>query len=1144
MEEKEIGRVVFENEQQERIHRRLGLIGEGAQAFYRDASRMMARPTKESTSHLVGHLFREIESSVRKVLEPLLQARTATGKKTGKANEDHKVSIRAVLCVLEIPESDHVAALWLSLADDNSDYRLHAAAHRDNLMAPRPVTEKVRQEWRKVETLLDHILEKFEEHYLKTHDYIDSLLNSGKDRNWTIEEFSQHCPHNQVTLGYFFGRLDSADYIDPLVAKGYLKNPPPPQEVENSITLPFWPESQYLARVAAQAPDKVLEVILAMEETSNSRVHSDLLDALCAIPAVTAAKAKDRVVPWIESTSYLWFPDSFARLIVHMAEEGETSAALHIARSLLALHQASNGVSDEETEDAFPVRREPVARYGNWEYREAIKKIVRPLTAAAGMDALALFCDLLDEAATFCLRPTLDGGQSLLFFDWPTAIEEHEQNQHRDSPKDTLLFAVRDTAELLMDTKGKEVLDFMRARKCVLFQRIEMHLRGRWPELDVNGTANLLSNPAIFESVDLRHELYHLLRAVFGRISSSAQNVYYDHIEHGFPEDWYVRWRTEEDKKTPEKDNVERARRCWQYKKLLPIEPYLTSDWRARFEALREEFPEPEHPDFPIYMGPVEFVEHKSPKGRDELASMSNHDLVTYLREFEPTDSPFFESFAGLRTEIEVLVFSDPGRYAAEAERLSGLRPTFVRAILEGIRRSVKEGQGLQPDCWPSVLGLCAWVVRQAQDAPTGEEKYGLRGTAWRSLRRTITDLLGGAFDRQTNSIPWTLRESAWAVLLPLTDDSDPSPDRELDRAGFEPAMLAVNAVRSMAIRMVIQYALWVRRHTEKRNAGEETGAPKGFDVMPEVREVLDRHLDPKQDASLAVRSVYGEYFPLLACLDEDWGREHLTFVFPREPEYLALREVAWTSCVTFIRGGSRPDVFEMLEVDYLWAINKIGSWTNVSLRMANPDEKLAEHLAVFYWYGEIELGDAATVLGAFYAKAPALLRGHIIHFLGEQLQDKTLVLEPEVRSRLENLWLSRIENVRASQDRTADAKELEGFGLWFANRKFDDAWAMQQLKDAVALAGTLDLDHFVMMKLAEAADRFPLDAVECVRYMVEAAARTGPAWTFLRWEKSAKKILWSAVKSEKPEAKKAAKALANKLGALGQTGYRDIAQS
>jgi hypothetical protein len=61
---------------------------------------------------------------------------------------------------------------------------------------------------------------------------------------------------------------------------------------------------------------------------------------------------------------------------------------------------------------------------------------------------------------------------------------------------------------------------------------------------------------------------------------------------------------------------------------------------------------------------------------------------------------------------------------------------------------------------------------------------------------------------------------------------------------------------------------------------------------------------------------------------------------------------------------------------------------------------------------------------------------------------------------------------------------------------------------------------------------------------MVEAAARTGPAWTFLRWEKSAKKILWSAVKSEKPEAKKAAKALANKLGALGQTGYRDIAQS
>jgi hypothetical protein len=1094
----------------------------------------MAQPTMESTSHLVWHLFREIESSVRDVLEPLQLDKTVSGKETKNENEKHKESILAVLGVLEIPESDPVAGSWLSLA-----HRLHAAAHRDNLKGPRPVTHNVRQEWQDFETLLDHILEKFEERYLKTHDYIDSLL---KDKNRVIEQFSQHCPHNQVTLGYFFGKLDSADYIDSLARRSYFKKPPPPQETENGIMLPFWPESQYLARVAAQAPDKVLEVILAMEETSNSRVHSDLLDALCAMPALTAAKARDRAVRWIESTSHLWFPQEFGQLIVHLAEGGETSAALLIARPLLALRSACGGVSEAESEDTFFPRREPIARCGNWEYRETVKKIVPPLAASAGIDALALFCDLLEETA-LCLKETLDGGRAPLSLDWPPAIEEHEQNRHRDDPKDTLVFAVRDTAEHLMNTKGKETLDLLRSRKCILFQRIEMHLRVRWPELDLSGTASLLSDPAIYENEDLQHERYHLLRTVFGRLPRNAQDVYYEHIERGFPEGRYVQRRTEGDGKAPGRDDIEQARRHWQYMRLLPIEQYLTGEWQALFDTLVKEFQEPEHPDF-LSWSSTGFVEHKSPKGRGELDSMSTDQLVSYLEGFEPTDPPFFGSFAGLRTEIEGLVFSNPDRYAGQAQRFRGLRPSFIRAVLEGIKRSVKEGEGFQPGHWSSVLDLCAWVVQQAEDAPSGEEKYQLRRTEWRGVRKTVIDLLAAGFVSETSPIPWTLRDSVWAVLLPLTDDPDPSPDRDRDRAVFDPAALAVNAVRSMAVRKAIQYALWVRRHTEGQNAGEETGSPKGFDFMPEVREVLDRHLDPMRDPSLAVRSVYGEFFTLLACLDQNWGRDRLTRVFPREPEYLALREVAWTSYVIFVRGGFRPHVFEMLEEDYLWAINKIGSWTNLSLQMANPDEKLAEHLAVFCWHGEIELGDTPSVLSAFYGKAPASLRGHIIRFLGEQLQDKTLVLEPAVRNRLENLWLARIEYVRAQKDKAADGKELEGFGLWFASGHFDDAWAMRQLKNVLAITGTLEPDYSFMMELAEVANRSPRDAVECLRFIIEAIAKGGPAWEFLRWDETAKKILWSAVNSGQPEAREAAKALANKLAALGQIGYRDIAQS
>ena len=48
--------------QQRRIYQRLLLVGEGPAAFYRDACRIMvAEPSFETITHLMGHCLREIE---------------------------------------------------------------------------------------------------------------------------------------------------------------------------------------------------------------------------------------------------------------------------------------------------------------------------------------------------------------------------------------------------------------------------------------------------------------------------------------------------------------------------------------------------------------------------------------------------------------------------------------------------------------------------------------------------------------------------------------------------------------------------------------------------------------------------------------------------------------------------------------------------------------------------------------------------------------------------------------------------------------------------------------------------------------------------------------------------------------------------
>ena len=61
----------FADPRQERIHKRLAIVGSGAAEFFYDACRLMASQQQfESTTHLLSHLIREIESSVRAVLEP------------------------------------------------------------------------------------------------------------------------------------------------------------------------------------------------------------------------------------------------------------------------------------------------------------------------------------------------------------------------------------------------------------------------------------------------------------------------------------------------------------------------------------------------------------------------------------------------------------------------------------------------------------------------------------------------------------------------------------------------------------------------------------------------------------------------------------------------------------------------------------------------------------------------------------------------------------------------------------------------------------------------------------------------------------------------------------------------------------------
>ncbi len=97
----------------------------------------------------------------------------------------------------------------------------------------------------------------------------------------------------------------------------------------------------------------------------------------------------------------------------------------------------------------------------------------------------------------------------------------------------------------------------------------------------------------------------------------------------------------------------------------------------------------------------------------------------------------------------------------------------------------------------------------------------------------------------------------------------------------MDPFTISINTVRGDAMHAVIQYALWVHRNL-KAGYGDDV---QWFEVMPEVRKVLESHLNTDSEPSLAIHSIYGHYFPWLVLLDKQWAASHVQDIFPTSDE-------------------------------------------------------------------------------------------------------------------------------------------------------------------------------------------------------------------------------------------------------------------
>lgn len=924
-------------------------------------------------------------------------------------------------------------------------------------------------------------------------------------------------------LRYFFDRLENPHWLEPLKHKGFFRNPPAivRDEKKGTVRFPPWPESQYLARMAKHDPAKVLNVALSIE-TDNIRVHEDLLDAALAMPAEMAAKLASKAPAWIESPYSPFWPEKFGDLVGHLARGNQVEVALILAQKLLAVLPGQGALSQAR------------ARFEAWHYEGILEKNLPDLIASAGVRALNLLCDLLNSAMQLSREQEEEKGGEDYSYIWRPAIEG-ERHRGFHEIRDLLVSAVRDAAIQIVrkdQTLLASVLDELERRPWKIFRRIGLHVLRSFPGSEPDLVRSRLMNRTLFEDRGAQREYALLLRDRFGFLSLDDQCEILGWIQQGPDLDRFRESRKAWGEKTPTEEESAAYAGQWRIRRLRWIRDSLPTEWKQRYEALLQQFGEPQDPEMvprteAVWVGP------RAPKSQEELGAMSATEVIAYLKSWRPSDDPLGPSPEGLGRQLKNVVAAEPDRFAQSAFSFRDVDPTYVRAVLEGLHDAARE----RPFPWEPVLDLCLWVITQPREIEGRAVRKWDADPDWGATRSAIARLLSVGLQEGQYELPLSLRHKIWQILRELTEDPEPSPqyEREFGGTSMDPVTMSINTVRGEAMHSLMRYALWVRRYIAKAEDAEQRIA-RGFGEMPEVTEVLEAHLDPAHDPALAIRAVYGEWLPWLVLLDRRWATANLGRIFPDDDSQKDLRDAAWEAYIVFCQ--PYDDAFDVLKGEYARAIERIGLAIADRRHHGDPDEHLAEHLMVFYWRGKLGLDEQGGLLQRFYEKASDTLRAHVLEFIGRSLRNTEGAVDAGVLERLRSLWVMRLGIARCSPSPGMHAAELAAFGWWCISGKFEDSWAVEQLSVALSLTRKIDADWLVLERLATLAEAMPKEAVRCVSLMIDGDLQ---GWEIHGWRDQLRAILSTVIQSADTIAKQSAVEVINRLGAKGFLEFRGL---
>lgn len=916
-----------------------------------------------------------------------------------------------------------------------------------------------------------------------------------------VKEALRRIPTPQLRRAFFEG-LKNPLWVGPLAKQGVFNDPPEPERTDEGLTRDiYWPEIDYLVRVAPEAPSAVVDILLKLGKSNNAWVRRGVFAIGAAIPADQAARLKPIIKTW-HATGFGWRTDprELVDFAVNLLQGGEGD----VGRWFASLIFKPAGV---------PGRRKAGFVLEEYWYAEGLPRVVSVL---GGDDVPIVLSWLVAyQRHKGSLTKTFD----LSFYSRDSIRVRGVSHEHVEQ---ALIDAVRDLSIEGMLAHADVTKQLLLDSKMILGRKIALFALGeaiRQAGVDDQRLSKLVSvaQELLFDedSSDdaCRIDYAELARAVAG-VSADALEPLTQYVGAGprTDHDRLREWARGDETDEAEiddlvQDHIDRWKHLWLSSIGLAALPAPLQSELARFDA---KFGPIDSPLTPVnrvttWTGP------NSPITQDEMSSMSPPELIAHLESWHPdSDRRGPEpSHEGQARELTALITTNPLAVSGSTDLLARLRPTYLRAILRGWEAALQAYLELD---WQQAAELISGVLTHddASDFPAEGGNWD-DDEDFRAAKQAAVGLLEDLVKKRTSIEIPNDSMAAFADLL-INLGSDQTAWREYSASGesdMDPLTTSLNW----------QWPIRVRGLIHLMARGSDT--PWYLDARSALETELGR-----DDARGAASAVLGEGLGRLLNVAPDWLKPKVPGWFGTATSITDAQQVALTTAMAIHHYHS--SLYELLAPSMIAAVPLGESLKSGWRTQSDPLQRIGEWVIGALIYGHKTLDD--PVASAFFSTAPPRVRGEAIGHIAWSFMHAQAV-DDAIRDRFADLWDARVAHVRSNPE---DRDELNGFFWFVKSKRFAIEWWLPRLKEAAELSPALAAERYMIGKeLASSADVDPGLALGVLKLLLGVRDDAGVTAHDLT-RNAVPMIIARAIASEDAELSRDAVTYMNQLGEQG----------